>query len=149
MRMPGHVIEAIDNAVEKGATRLDARRKNWYREINLRTLDLGDGCMCITGQLYGSYCQESIARIIGGWVRSLLPRGSYGSSWSGTASRYGFDLPTIADEWADEPHDDSDDFVFYGAAANRANARGRAVWNRLERKWKEQIKARLAAEETA
>lgn len=126
MKMPAYVTEAIDAAVEKGARRLDQRRPNWYRDIDLRTLDMDDGCLCICGQLYGEgFSRTALAKIIGGWVNRL------GFSYFRLAGNYGFVVPTVAEEWANSGG--------YG--------RNRVIWNRLERRWKEAIRTRLAAEQ--
>lgn len=132
MRIPVQVIKAIDGAVEHGATRLDQRRPNWYKDIDLRTLDMCDSCHCICGQLYGNYGEGSLTTIIGGWIQNLW--GNYDSA----AARYGFVLPNKASDWANDHPD------YYNAIA-----RLHAVWNRLERKWKEEIKTRLATERVA
>jgi hypothetical protein len=127
--MPQHVLDAIDKAAEKGAKRLDQRKPGWFRKIDQKKLDLGSTCYCVLGQLYGEYNEESIATVVGGWVRKLT--GSRSSVYS-VAERYGFTVPSEADDWVeDDPN-------------WQESKRSTVVWNRLERAWKLQIKERLA-----
>ena len=41
--------------VRAGIAFLNSRIKGWKKKINLKELDLGDGCHCILGQLDGDY----------------------------------------------------------------------------------------------
>jgi hypothetical protein len=41
--------------VERGMALLDRIAPGWEERIDLRTLDINNGCFCILGQLYGEY----------------------------------------------------------------------------------------------
>lgn len=55
-------IEDMISAVRLGMKWLDRNKKGWDKKINLRKLDLGDGNVCITGQLYGDFWDEFIKK---------------------------------------------------------------------------------------
>jgi len=42
-------------SVTRGISLLDADRPGWENEIDLETLDITDGLVCILGQLYGDF----------------------------------------------------------------------------------------------
>jgi len=48
-------MTTIEERVEAGAAWLDANRPGWVDRINLRTLDLGEDCGCVLGQVYGDW----------------------------------------------------------------------------------------------
>lgn len=93
------MLSAITRAAA-GAARLDKRCPGWADEIDLDTLNLNHGCLCILGQLYGSYV--SGARTLGF------------DPWKRTAESNGF-LP-------DEDHD----LAPYDGFAHELNAAWRA-----------------------
>jgi hypothetical protein len=45
--------EAI--AAQKGAKLLDEHISDWYKAINVRSLDLNSNCNCVLGQLFKTY----------------------------------------------------------------------------------------------
>jgi hypothetical protein len=53
-------MTTIDLRVAAGAAWLDANRPGWWQRINLATLDLGDPCRCVLGQLFGDYAEAPV-----------------------------------------------------------------------------------------
>lgn len=51
MKIPKAEAQRADLVVAAGAKYLDKKLEGWEYDINLRTLDLGDGCHCVLGQL--------------------------------------------------------------------------------------------------
>jgi len=41
--------------VRRGVKLLDSIKPNWFKKINLKEFDLGDGSMCVLGQVYGDF----------------------------------------------------------------------------------------------
>jgi hypothetical protein len=77
-----------------GAGLLDRVVPGWWRLIKLRPLDIGDGCYCVTGQLFGSY-SEGLTRL----DMTDEEAGLYGfnrrdGDWGG--------FPTLTSAWKDE-----------------------------------------------
>lgn len=110
--------QALDALAARGAARLDVRRPNWFKEIELNNLDMSSGCKCICGQLYGEYSEKSVAAVVGGWVRRLVR-----TNYDHIASKYGFFVPEEIDN------------KYYGSTP----------WSRLENAWKREVRARRAA----
>lgn len=48
-------IECLTTAVSEGVALLDQAQPDWWKHINLDTLDMSACYSCILGQLYGSY----------------------------------------------------------------------------------------------
>jgi len=48
-------VTTIDERVAAGAKWLDEHRPGWWQRIDLDTLNLGDPCQCVLGQLYGHF----------------------------------------------------------------------------------------------
>lgn len=67
-----------------GAALLDEKRQGWFTRIDYGTLDLSDECLCVLGQVYGSYYFDDDTDPIGG----------------GDSSDYGFHIRR-----KDDPHD--------------------------------------------
>lgn len=61
MRYPSNP-EQERAAVAKGAALLDKILPGWYNEINLNTLEMDDGSMCMMGQLFGAGIESDLAR---------------------------------------------------------------------------------------
>lgn len=57
-----------------GAEWLDAVHPGWEHKIDLSTLDIGDGCFCICGQLMGGFYDvaEMTDRVLGSQGRHWL-----------------------------------------------------------------------------
>ena len=49
-------------AVARGAKFLDSILPGWYKRVNLNTLDMSDGTMCILGQAFGVRNEKSLAK---------------------------------------------------------------------------------------
>lgn len=45
----------LEELVQTGVTRLDARRPGWYDNVDLDTLNIADTKDCILGQLFGHF----------------------------------------------------------------------------------------------
>lgn len=45
--------------VAKGAALLDAKKPGWVKTIDLSSLDMGDPCLCVLGQIFGYEPNES------------------------------------------------------------------------------------------
>ena len=127
MRLPEAIVTELRENVERGASRLDQRRPNWYSQIDCKTLDLSCGCDCVLGQLYGFYGEKGIAAVVGGWVRRLV------NGYDKTAARYGFDIHGEVEDWACR-----NDYSNYTARIN-------VLYHKLDALWIDQIKKRLAA----
>jgi hypothetical protein len=73
-------MTTIDDRVSAGAKWLDSNRPGWWQRIDLETLDLGDSCRCVLGQLYGDFADgPDDDRMHGG--------GPYGSTLGFNAGR--------------------------------------------------------------
>lgn len=68
-------IMNIQMRVAQGATLLDRKNPDWFRQINVKTLDLNSTRNCVLGQLYGDF-------LVG--VRQI----EFSSIWK--TSRHGF-----------------------------------------------------------
>jgi len=44
-----------EDKILKGFDLLDKDRLGWEKEIDLDSLDMGTGCLCVLGQVYGGY----------------------------------------------------------------------------------------------
>jgi len=128
VKLPAHVVNEAQAAVDKGAALLDRRRPNWFTQINCKTLDLSCGCDCVVGQLYGSYNDTFLGRLAG----TIFPR--WGVRATKFAERHAFVTTPAMDEWVGE--------AGYWATVS---ARSKATWHLLDRLWIEKIKERLAA----
>jgi hypothetical protein len=49
-------------AVTKGAALLDRILPGWYKQVKLERLRMGDGAMCMLGQLFGTRAEGKLAR---------------------------------------------------------------------------------------
>lgn len=58
---------AVDERVRRGAAYLDEHGPDQWRDhIDLDRLDIGDGCDCVLGQLYGSFA-DGVGELSIGW----------------------------------------------------------------------------------
>ncbi len=94
----------IDN-VKRGAAWLDGYRPEWYRLIDLDTLDLGSCRKCILGQLMGEFVAATITLLEeeAGPPRSLLFAG--GHEWfieHGFYSLMQWDCDVLTSVWKNE-----------------------------------------------
>ena len=55
MKLTGKVKAEMELAVRRGVRYLDKNNPQWFKRINLTTLDLENGALCILGQCYGSF----------------------------------------------------------------------------------------------
>lgn len=51
----GPTYAALEKRVKKGVLFLDRREPKWFTRIDLNRLNLGDGAICIIGQLFTDY----------------------------------------------------------------------------------------------
>ena len=54
----------FEQQVQRGAVLLDALRPGWRKSISVDVLDLSSGCLCILGQIYGTF-HEGLNRVCG------------------------------------------------------------------------------------
>ena len=60
-------MESIEARVAKGAAALDKVMPGWESKIDLSILDLGDGCRCVLGQLFGEKATLEYQHANGWW----------------------------------------------------------------------------------
>lgn len=53
-------MDDVAERVASGAALLDEKRPGWWREIDLATLDIGDTCNCVVGQLIGGSARRRL-----------------------------------------------------------------------------------------
>jgi hypothetical protein len=59
--------DTLQERVQKGAAWLDEYHPTWAGLIDLEILDLGDGCKCVLGQLFGP--QYDLCDVVAGAIR--------------------------------------------------------------------------------
>lgn len=95
MRKPDISLNIYHARVVAGACWLDAKLPGWEKKIDLGSLDLGNTCRCILGQLWGNY---------GDAVDSFLteaPGGDKEQERAFTlASDWGFNLSDDEPDWS-------------------------------------------------
>ena len=48
-------VKALEKKVKSGVRWLNKVKPNWYKKIDLETLDLSDNHVCVCGQVFGDY----------------------------------------------------------------------------------------------
>lgn len=97
--------EARERA-ERGAALLDREEPGWADRINLSTFDLGDGCLCVLGQVYSRYAEgiKALALAEADSTDAEDDLGDYGAPYGfnlGTADYNGNrGLPSIHAAWS-------------------------------------------------
>lgn len=81
------ILQKLKKRVDKGIALLNKKKKGWYKDIDLATLDMSKASRCVLGQLYGHYFYG-----IEG-INCLVPHT--------TAWRYGLILQTTKSEIVD------------------------------------------------
>jgi len=66
----------VQERVGNGMALLDAKRPGWYKEVDLKTLNIDSCDKCVLGQLYGGY-EEGVNKVfpdyIGVWTHGFCP----------------------------------------------------------------------------
>lgn len=71
--------------VARGAAYLDQTTPDWARKIDVGTLNIENACLCVLGQVYGSYFEVLKEQ---GWKTAVVPAMEYSTD----AGRLGFCL---------------------------------------------------------
>jgi hypothetical protein len=113
--------QSIAKRVAQGAALLDKKRPNWWREIDVDSLDIQSTCGCVLGQLGRTAFPMAQHPYDGGLFLVGLP--SYHSR------AYGFDVSSDADE---------------AATIDEEDRLARNEYTALTAEWKRVIEARRA-----
>ncbi len=85
-KMTRQIQLEMDAAVARGVKYLDKQHPGWFSKINLATLDLEAGTVCILGQCFGSFWTALETNL----VNSKGERVNRDNPW---AIRHGFNAP--------------------------------------------------------
>lgn len=92
MRAVCVVSEAwVKERVASGVEWLDENRPDWVDQINLDKFDIGDGCLCVLGQLYGDY-----------WDSPLIKKEYEGDHFGGDIRAYELGFNIVGTSQMDE-----------------------------------------------
>lgn len=81
------------NKTQKAASWLDEKKPNWHKKIDILSLDLGDTCNCVHGQIFG---KDKSINLIPLRIRSVFLYASIGNK---PKSRKDENLTKILDEY--------------------------------------------------